>query len=380
MLTGQVKIYKAMGGLLLLLGTTVHAQTVRSILIAARDKHHLPAVGAVVIRQGKIAVLDVVGVRKDGSDVAATRTDQFHLGSCTKAMTATMVAMLAERDKLDWDRPLADSLPDWEMHPDYKAVTLRHLFMHRAGLPNQSWPVGMNFMDVHNIEGHPRAQRLQYTKQILKQAPVAKPGTQYIYSNAGYTVAAVVAEEAMNQSWEDLMMDLLFKPLGMQTAGFGAMGQPGKIDQPWQHKRAGGRLIPVPPGPFSDNPPAIGPAGTVHCSLSDWARFVQLHLGLRGQKLLRQETLKHLHTPAFGGDYAFGWVVVQRPWVEAKVLTHAGSNTMNYAMVWLVPEAKYAVLVVTNCNGDQSEMACDEVAQALIHAYPPQINNPRARR
>ncbi|MBN1126199.1 MAG: beta-lactamase family protein [Sedimentisphaerales bacterium] len=380
MLAIQPKNYKIMLGLLLLLDTTLQAQTIRSILIATRDKYNLPAVGAAVIRQGKVAALDAIGVRKDGSDILVTRNDQFHLGSCTKAMTATMVAMLVEQGKLNWDRPLSETFPDMDMHPDYKSVTLRHLFMHRSGLPKESWPKGMGFMDVHRMEGNPRTQRRQYTEQILKQEPVSKPGTQYIYSNAGYTVAAVIAEEATNRSWEDLMTNMLFKPLGMKTAGFGAMGQPGKIDQPWQHKRAGNHLIPISPGPFSDNPPAIGPAGTVHCSLSDWVRFVQLHLGVRGQRLLRPETLQYLHTPSFRGDYALGWVVVERSWAGTKVLTHAGSNTMNYAMVWVVPEAQYAVLVVTNCNGDQSEKACDEAAQALIHAYSPQVENPQIRR
>ena len=105
------------------------------------------------------------------------------------------------------------------------------------------------------------------------------------------------------------MRKRLFQPLGMSTAGFGAMGTPGKVDQPWQHTEVDGKWTPVAPGPLSDNPPAIGPGGTVHMSLGDWAKYAIAHLqGARGEsRLLKRETWRKLHTPLPPGDYAFGW-------------------------------------------------------------------------
>ncbi len=81
-----------------------------------------------------------VGLRRAGSDVAATTGDKFHIGSCTKSRTATLAAMLVEEGKLTWQTKLADVLPELagSMHPDYRAVTLEQLLAHRAGVPHKA--------------------------------------------------------------------------------------------------------------------------------------------------------------------------------------------------------------------------------------------------
>jgi hypothetical protein len=65
----------------------------------------------------------------------------------------------------------------------------------------------------------------------------------------------------------------------------------------------GGALVALEPGRMADNPPMMGPAGTVHGSLGDWARMVALHLDPDGGSLLLGATLAALHTPYPGpGD------------------------------------------------------------------------------
>jgi CubicO group peptidase (beta-lactamase class C family) len=227
-------------------------------------------------------------------------------------------------------------------------------------------------MDVHRLPGSPSEQRYTYVKKMLSQPQAAAPGEKYIYANSGYTVAAVMAERATGKAWEDLMRELIFTPLGMKSADFGAMGTPGKIDQPWQHRVVGrGEATPIEPGPYADNPPAIGPGGTVHCTLADWAKFVQAHLaGARGKEtLVGPSSFRMLHRPPLGGEYAMGWIVTPRDWGGGNVLTHAGSNNQNYAVVWLAPAKNFAVLAVTNQGGDAAQQACDDVAGAMIQRY-----------
>jgi len=346
-----------------------------SLLEPIRKKYGLPALAGAVILQGRTAAWGATGYRKDGNDVQVKPNDKFHIGSCTKAMTATLIAMLVERGKLKWDTTLVEAFPDMadEMHPDYRNVTLSHLLDHRGGMPGQkrSWPEGKSFTDMHNLPGTPMEQRLAYARMILRQEPEAKPGTTYIYSNAGYSIAGVMAEQAMKTPWETLMKEMLFKPLEMRTAGFGAMGTPGKIDQPWQHTIKDDKLRAVEPGRLSDNPPVLGPGGTVHCSMRDWAKFITAHL--KGPKceggLLKSETFKLLHTAGFGGDYASGWKVTKREWAGGKVLTHTGSNTMNFAVVWMAPKRDFAVLVASNQGGGDVEKACDEACWTLIKEF-----------
>src|SRR5947207_4607659 len=118
------------------------------------------------------------------------------------------------------------------------------------------------------------------------------------------------------------MNSMIFGPSGKKSAGFGPMGSDDKSHQPWQHLANG---TPIRPIPHNDNPDVIAPGGKVHCSLSDWAKFIQLHLqGENGtSKLLKPETLRYLHKSPYGGDYAFGWLITSRDWAGGRTLTHA---------------------------------------------------------
>jgi CubicO group peptidase (beta-lactamase class C family) len=325
-------------------------------------KHGVPALAGAVLTSRGLEAVGAVGVRKLGTDVPVTTSDLWHLGSDTKAMTAAMIGALVERGTLTWETTIPEVFPDVApaLPEGLKKVTILHLLSHRSGLPaNIPWGL------LPKKPGT-REARLDVIGRLPKIVPAAEPGAKYLYSNLGYVVAGAMAEKAANASWEDLMKNLIFKPLGMASVGFGGVGSPGKLDQPWGHGADG---LPVRTnGPETDNPPVMGPAGTVHCTLEDWAKFVGDQLrGARGEKaLLKPETYKTLQTPPFGGDYALGWLVVDREWGGGAVLTHNGSNNMNFAVVWMAPKKDFAVLVVSNQGGPAAAKACDDAAGALI--------------
>jgi CubicO group peptidase (beta-lactamase class C family) len=91
---------------------------------------------AAVLRGERIIAQGVAGVRKRGSGERITFEDRFHLGSCTKAMTATLVAMLVEEGKLNWTTTLRELFADTvkPMHPAWEKVTVRQVLAHRSGL------------------------------------------------------------------------------------------------------------------------------------------------------------------------------------------------------------------------------------------------------
>jgi CubicO group peptidase (beta-lactamase class C family) len=345
-------------------------ESLNSLLEPIRRKYDLPALAAAIVTSKGLIASGAVGVRKYGTSSPVTVNDQFHLGSDTKAMTATMLATLVEQGRLAWTTTLEQVFPELasKMNPGYRQVTLEQLLAHRAGFTDQSWPQGKSLADMYNLPGSPRQQRAAYVKMILGEPPMNQPGSRFLYSNRSYAVAGAMAEGVGNDSWESLIEKRLFDPLGLESCGFGAMGSAGKIDQPWQHTLLLTRHRPVEPSPRADNAPVIGPAGTVHCSVVDWGKFVTAHLrgeqGLAG--ILKPETFKRLHTPPLGGDYGFGWIVVDRRWAGGRALTHAGSNTMNFAIVWMAPAKDFAVLVMTNQAGGETFNACDTAASALI--------------
>ncbi|MEW5900875.1 MAG: serine hydrolase domain-containing protein [Acidobacteriota bacterium] len=336
---------------------------IQELLEPIRQKHQVPALAGAILTSKGLVAMSAVGVRKAGTQVQATVEDKWHLGSNTKAMTATLIASLIEQGKLKWDTSIEQVFPDIapELPSEFRGLTLLHLLSHWAGLfANILW-FAVSKPDMSAMQ-----QRLETVKMLAKLKPLSAPGTTYLYSNLGYVIAGAMAERTMSSSWEELITKFVFGPLGMKSVGFGGTGTPGEIDQPWGHG-ADGKPVPQN-GPAVDNPPVLGPAGTVHCTLADWAKFVGDHLrGARGEKaLLEPSAYQVLDTPPFGGEYALGWLVVQREWGGGTVLTHAGSNTMNYAVVWVAPERDFAVLIVTNQGGPAAAKACDEAAGALI--------------
>lgn len=340
-------------------------EPVTRALTRIRNKHRVPAIaGAIVTSRGWQAV-GVVGVRKWGTHVAAILNDRWHLGSDTKAMTATLAGSLVEEGRLKWTATAADVFPDLApaFHAEFKTVTLLQLLSHRAGLPaNLNWS---RFSRKDPVT----EQRRQAVKQALSAKPEYPPGRQTRYSNLGYVIAGAMIEQVTGVSWEQAIQDRVFGPLGMTNAGFGGTGTPGHLDQPWGHTRAG---RPAPGnGPDMDNPPVLGPAGRVHCTIQDWAKFVADQLrGARGEPaLLKPATYRVLHAPVADGDHALGWLVTQRDWGGGTVLNHCGCNTMHYANAWLAPRRDFAVLVCVNQGDETAFKATDEAAWALIQLH-----------
>ena len=370
-----------------------------TILEPIRREYKLPALSAAVILDGMTIAIGAVGLRKVDDNVEVTPEDKFHLGSASKPMSATMIAVLVEHGKLKWENTLSEVFPEFsdKMLPKFRTVTLRQLLSHRAGLPTEikDWPLETQNMLVSGA-GSAMEQpfytnmfafrplvstdtvvmierRLMFTGLQLcadNYSSLPEPGTRYMYSNAGYMIAASCAERVTGTVWEELVTDLVFKPLGMTTAGFGSMSKYGGIDQPWSHTIIDGQIFPL----VRDLPPLMATAGCVHMSVGDWARFITAHLeGYCGRSnILKAETYHILQTSPFldqteylgnaMDNYTLGWALQNNAsWAGGPVLRHQGSNDLNWAEVWMVPKRRFAVLMATNIC-DRQHPICDEAA------------------
>lgn len=330
-----------------------------------RQKYGLPALAAAVFNRKGIVALGVTGSRKAGEPEVATIDDPWHLGSETKAMTATLAGTFVAQGKLAWDDKVITYFPEWAgtIDPQLRDITIGQLLAHRAGLrANLPWVAFDRSQPLTK-------QRKEAAHELLANPPEFAPGS-YHYSNAGYVLIGAVLEQIGKQPWEKLMETWLFQPLHMTKAGFGGTGTLDRIDAPWGHREDG---LPVRKnGPAQDNPPVMGPAGRVHASVTSWAKFLidQLRGAAGEQALLPALIYSAIQTPQFGGSYAFGWGTSSPPWAQGgRVITHAGSNTMNYAVCWLSLDQGFGVLLCTNQAGKQASTACRQAGFALIREY-----------
>ena len=328
-----------------------------------RKTFNLPALAVIVVKDGKICDRAAIGVRKLGDRTLVTISDQFHIGSCTKSMTATHAAIFIEESKLRWNTTIADVFPELKGKIDeqYETATVEQLLTQRGGIPAQL--PAATLKRAWELNGTPTEQRYEYIKAVLAQPPEAAPGTKMIYSNQSCTIVGAMLEKIAGKSWEDLITEKLFKPLHMDSAGFGSPGTIGRVDQPWGHTS---ESVPTQ----SDYPPAIAPDCKVHCSMSDLARYTILQMeGEQSDGLLKAETFRKLHTSPDGDNYACGWICAKRDWAGGNVLWHNGGNSYWYVLMVLAPKKDFSVIAATNMYGDGARPGCVEASFAMIKKW-----------
>ncbi len=303
----------------------------------------VPAVGAAIFDSDGLVDIAVSGVRERGSDAEVTVDDRFHLGSNTKAMTAALFARLAEQGSgVTLETTAAEAFPDVDVHPDYAAVTMAQLMRHSGGVPAlEGIPDSLRELPVTEA-------RVVGAAEILSEPSDIPAGTLARYSNSNYILIGAALEAATGQSWEELMTTEVFEPLGMDSCGFGPPGAEDEADEPRGHDENG---RPV----FLDNAPMFGPAGTVHCSMTDWGNLlVELLNATKGESdFLTQESAESLFEPGSvpveglaGARNALGWVVLDGP--RGPVYWHGGSNTFWNSQAVIDPTVDGVILTIAN--------------------------------
>ena len=342
-----------------------------AIIEPIRVKYHLPALAAAIFTTDGIEKMAAVGVRKAGTDVAVTTDDLWHLGSDTKVMTATLAGTFVAEKKLSWDDKVISYFPEFaeKVPAAMKEITIAQVLQHQAGLSGN-----LSLWERAFLSGSIGHQRYQAVEDILRW-PAFTPGA-YHYANNDYILIGAILEKISGQSWEDLMRQRIFGPLHMDSAGFRGTGTIGQIDQPWPHFANGWAASYN--GPDMDLPAYMGPCGSVHLSMTDWAKFLadQLRGGSGMPALLPASIYAAIQTSGPNSIYGFGWGIVQRSWAGGKALTHTGSNGMNYACCWLGPAKGFGILVCSNQAGDKLDHAVDDAAEAMIPLYLAHIKSP----
>ena len=340
------------------------------VLEPIRAAWDVPGLGALMIVQGQVLETAAVGRRSLSSSAQVTTQDLWHIGDLTQSMTATLAGVLVEDGLLDWTTTVAQALPDLAavIRVEYQDVRLEELLSHTSGLGNNitstTW-----WSQLPHADPLPD-QRVALSTELM-QNQAGAPRGEFLFSNAGYVVAGAMIEGVTGEQWEDLMVTRVFNPLGMFTASFGAPGRADSFLQPWGHALENGTYSPIEPGPDADNPEVVGPAGTVHVSMADFARYAAAHIaGARGvDGLVTAETFARLHQQTPGTASGLGWLLAVRGWANGIALHHEGSNRLWYANTWLAASRDFGVLVVTNAGEGRALDATEAAVDALVERF-----------
>lgn len=325
---------------------------------------HVPGAAVGVIRDGNVVLAKGYGVREAGKNAAVDPDTIFAVGSMTKSFTAITVAMMIDAGKLDWDRPVRDYLPWFRMYDPVASelITPRDLLTHRSGLP------GHNFIRFSTpLDRAELVRRLRYLEPNRTFRDV------YQYNNLMYVTAGFLAGEMAHSTWENLVTERIFSPLGMtgSTVSVADTVKHEDFARPHLLRKDQAQVTEF----YNYQQFGVGPNGAVNSTVNDFLKYLQFQLGdgTAGEKrLVSQAQMQQLHRPITvspqGGSYAPGFDVTA--YRGHAVLQHGGAITGFTSMMMLLPEYHAGIVVMNNLGTALPTILTHELADRLLGLTP----------
>ncbi|HEV8721468.1 MAG TPA: serine hydrolase domain-containing protein [Candidatus Binatia bacterium] len=279
----------------------------------------IPGLALVVIKNGEVVKIKGYGFANLEHDVPATPDTVFELASVTKQFTATAIMALVEEGKIKLDDPINRYLPS--SPENWKAITVRHLLTHTAGLAGM-WA---GFEALHQDGGRTDLTTAQMFEAATKDPMSFTPGDRWQYSNVGYFLLGMIIEKASGRSYRDFLTDRFFGPLAMTSTS---------VPDQWtilKNRAAGytlrdGELINIRRVTQVELPSDYGIFSTVK-DLVKWDN------ALATGKVVKPSSLEQTWTPVKlnGGSsfpYGFGWFFDESR--GHRIITHTGVTGTEY--------------------------------------------------
>ena len=308
-----------------------------------------------VVEKNKIVYSKGAGFRDFEKKIPVTPNTLFAIGSCTKAFTASLIGLLEKDNKLEYDKPVRDYLPELKFYTDAMndQVTVRDMMCHRTGLPRHdfSWYLFPTTRDS-------LIYRIRYME------PTAAVREKWQYNNFMFLAQGVLAEKLFGQKWEQLVKEKSFEPLGMKSSNFSV------LDMEKNGDASLGYMV------FKDsvvmkmdyyNIDAMGPAGSINSSVNDMANWVITWINggkFNGKEILPGQyvteamssqmttggALPDKETPDIHlSNYGFGWSISS--YRGHYRVQHGGNIDGFSAMTCFFPSDSIGIIVLTNQNG-----------------------------
>jgi CubicO group peptidase (beta-lactamase class C family) len=158
----------------------------------------VPGASVAIVKDGKLLYAKGYGLKDVKNNLPVTEKTLFPIASCTKSFTSAALAILADEGKLDWNKPVKEYMPDFQLHDEYatRTVTARDLVSHRTGLARHDWTWLYANLDRQSL--YQRLKYLQLSKPVY---------AQYQYNNLMFMTAGVLVERISGKSWENFLRE-----------------------------------------------------------------------------------------------------------------------------------------------------------------------------
>ena len=335
------------------------------------DRFKVPGLTVAVVYRGEVVLAQGYGMRDAERELPVGPDTLFAIGSTTKAFTTFALAQAVERGELEWDEPVRRYLPELDLVDDHAELhlSLRDLVTHRSGLPRHDliWYL------------HPERTRTELVASLAHLEPSFGLRETWQYNNLMYVTAGVALERVTGKAWEENLREGILGPLGMARTSFGPAAAVAAGDAAVAHDRRRGKTFQIP---FRDIE-SVGPAGSIHSSANDMARWLACLLGngtARDEQLLGPGAFSELvlpvaalpmllaRTEASPTAYALGWMVDNH---RGHLRVHHDGGIDGFtATVQLFPGDDLGIFTATNRTSSLTGVSAAELLTRVLDLEP----------
>ncbi len=315
--------------------------------------------GVIAVSQGGRPVLaEGYGLADREQGIPWTPATVSTVGSLTKQFTGATLLLLEEQGHLSINDPISkylDGVPD-----DKRFITLHQLLTHSSGIA-----------DLDDAGDFDPIGRDEFVQRILNQPLESRPGENYQYSNAGYSLLGAIIELVTGLSYEQFLRNTVLIPSGIYETGYilPSWGE-GRLAQGYEAGQRWGTLL---ERPFDDDGPywVLRANGGLHSTAYDMLRWA--HALMTGG-VLSPESMAAYWAPQIseGGDshYGYGWSIVDAD--GSTLVTHDGSNGIHFAEATIVPSRELVVFLMSNVRAELPMVGqiVDQVTARLLNGTP----------
>lgn len=323
-----------------------------------------------VVKDDSVVYARGFGVRESGKPDRVDPQTLFAIGSNSKFFTSTIVGMMVDAGKMKWDDPATKYLPAFQLYDPYvtREITVRDLLSHRSGLGRR----GDLLWYASPYDRQEILRRIRYLK------PNSSFRSQYGYQNIMVMASGEAAAAAGGASWDSLVAQRIFRPLGMTSSNTSVRALAGQADVATPHWSDGTTAMPI----AWRNIDNIGPAGSINSNVLDmahWLRFLLANGRVGTNQLIKPATLREIESPQTivpSPDdtlspsthfHAYGLGVGMYDYLGVKVLSHTGGIDGMLSQVTLIPEKHLGLVILTNTEGHNNVHAA--IARRIVDAY-----------
>ncbi len=312
----------------------------------------IPGLAIAVVKDGEVILSKGYGYRDADEELPVTPRTLFAIGSITKSFTVTLLGMIEDEGKVDWDEPVRSYLPDFELSDEVATeyMTPRDLVTHRSGLPR------------HDVlwYGSPLTRRELY-ERLRHIEPNREFREVFQYQNLMYMTAGYLAGQIAGRNWEALVAERIFEPLDMSRSNFSVEDSQKDDDFAYPHTEIDDLLKQID----FRNIDEIGPAGSINSSVEEMIRYVQLHMNkgkLGEEQLLSSNNAEQMQMPQMAmrgtiqydelGHTSYGMGFFVTSYRGRKLVHHGGGIDGFISLLSFMPSENVGMIVLTNKSGN----------------------------